>query len=123
MVGVAARAILHPVFGLLVALLGVTDGARYALLVSLLVAAGGMWWLGVVLGLGRPGRLWASLAYTFAGGVGAGWMAGRFGLDLGYPWIPWALACALLAVRLRRRLYAAGAAAAWRSFCWGAISV
>ena len=31
MVGVAARAILHPVFGLPVALLGVTDGARYAL--------------------------------------------------------------------------------------------
>ena len=111
-VGVAARAILHPVFGLPVALLGVTDGARYALLVSLLVAAGGMWWLGVVLGLGRPGRLWTSLAYTFAGGVGAGWMAGRFGLDLGYAWIPWALACALLAVQWRRRLYAVGAAAA-----------
>ena len=111
-VGVAARAILHPVFGLPVALLGVTDGARYALLVSLLVAAGGMWWLGVVLGLGRPGRLWTSLAYTFAGGVGAGWLAGRFGLDLGYAWIPWALACALLAVRWRRRLYAVGAAAA-----------
>ena len=108
----AQRAILHPVFGLSAVLLGVTDGARYALLVSLLAAAGGMWWLGVVLGLGRPGRLWTSLAYTFAGGVGAGWMAGRFGLDLGYPWIPWALACALLAVRWRRRLYAAGAAAA-----------
>ena len=111
-VGVAARAILHPVFGLPVALLGVTDGARYALLVSLLVAAGGMWWLGVVLGLGRPGRLWTSLAYTFAGGVGAGWLAGRFGLDLGYAWIPWALACALLAMQWRRRLYAVGAAAA-----------
>ena len=105
-------AILHPVFGLPAALLGVTDGARFALLVSLLVAAGGMWWLGVVLGLGRPARLWASLAYTFAGGVGAGWLAGRFGLDLGYAWIPWALACALLAVQWRRRLYAAGAAAA-----------
>jgi hypothetical protein len=85
MVGVAARAILHPVFGLSVALLGVTDGARYALLVSLLAAAGGMWWLGVVLGLGRPGRLWASLAYALAGGVGVGWLTGRFGLDLGAP--------------------------------------
>jgi 4-amino-4-deoxy-L-arabinose transferase-like glycosyltransferase len=111
-VGVAARAILHPIFGLSAALLGVTDGARYALLVGLLAAAGGMWWLGVVLGLGRPGRLWASLAYALAGGVGVGWLTGRFGLDLGYPWIPWALACAILAVRWRRRLYAAGAAAA-----------
>ena len=111
-VEVAGRAILHPVFGLSAALLGVTDGARFALLAGLLAAAGGMWWLGVVLGVGRPGRLWASLAYAFAGGVGAGWLAGRFGLDLGYAWIPWALACALLAVRWRRRLYAAGAAAA-----------
>jgi 4-amino-4-deoxy-L-arabinose transferase-like glycosyltransferase len=109
-VGVAAQAILHPVFGLSVALLGATDGARYAFLVNLLAAASGMWWLGVVLRVGRPGRLWTSLAYTFAGGVG--WMAGRFGLDLGYPWIPWALACALLAVRWRRRLHTAGAAAA-----------
>ena len=111
-VGAAQRAILHPVFSLSAVLLGMTGGVRYALLVSLLAAAGGMWWLGVVLGLGRPGRLWTSLAYTFAGGVGVGWLTGRFGLDLGYPWIPWALACALLAVRWRRRLYAAGAAAA-----------
>ena len=109
---IAGRAILHPVFGLPSVLLGVTDGVRFALLASLLAAAGGMWWLGVVLGLGRPGRLWASLTYAFAGGVGAGWLAGRFGLDLGYPWIPWALACALLAVQWRRRLYAACAAAA-----------
>ena len=111
-VEVAGRASLHPVFGPLAALLGVTDGARFALLAGLLAAAGGMWWLGVILGLGRPGRLWASLTYAFAGGVGAGWLAGRFGLDLGSPWIPWALACALLAVQWRRRLYAAGAAAA-----------
>ena len=89
-----------------------TGGARFALLVGLLAAASGMWWLGVVLGLGRLGRLWVSLAYTFAAGVGIGWMIGRFGLDLGFAWIPWALACALLAVRRRRRLYAAGAAAA-----------
>ena len=108
----AGRGLFHPIFGLPAALLGVTGGARFALLAGLLVAAGGMWWLGVVLGLGRPARLWASLTYAFAGGVGAGWMAGRFGLDLGYPWIPWALACALLAVRWRRRLYTAGAAAA-----------
>ena len=106
------RAILHPVFGLPAALLGVTDGARFALLAGLLAAASGMWWLGVVLGLGRLGRLWVSLTYTFAAGVGIGWMIGRFGLDLGFAWIPWALACALLAVRQRRRLYAAGAAAA-----------
>ena len=106
------RAILHPVFGLPAIVLGVTGGARFALLAGLLAAAGGMWWLGVVLGLGRAGRLWTSLAYTFAGGVGAGWLAGRFGLDLGYAWLPWALACALLAVRWRRRLYAACAAAA-----------
>ena len=111
-VEVAGRAIFHPLFSLPAALLGVTDGARFALLAGLLAAASGMWWLGVVLGLGRPARLWVSLAYTFAGGVGAGWLAGRFGLDLGYAWIPWALAYALLALRQRRRLYAAGAAAA-----------
>ena len=46
-----------------------------------------------------------------AGSGSDGWPV-AFGLDLGYPWIPWALACALLAVRWRRRLYAAGAAAA-----------
>ena len=111
-VEVAGRTILHPLFSLPAALLGVTGGVRIALLASLLAAASGMWWLAVVLGLGRLGRLWTSLAYTFAGGVGVGWLAGRFGLDLGYPWIPWALACALLAVQWRRPLVAAGAAAA-----------
>ncbi len=46
----AGRALLHPVFGLPAALLGVTGGARFALLAGLLAAASGMWWLG-----GRPG--------------------------------------------------------------------
>jgi 4-amino-4-deoxy-L-arabinose transferase-like glycosyltransferase len=108
----AGRALLNPIFGLPAALLGVTDGVRLALLLGLLAAAGGMWWLAVVLGLGRAARVWTSLAYAFAVEVGAGWSAGRFGLDLGYPWLPWALACALLAVRWRRSIYAAGAAAA-----------
>ena len=31
-----------------------------------------MWWLGLVLGVGRLARLWAALLYTFAGGLAAG---------------------------------------------------
>lgn len=108
----AQAALLNPVFGVPVALAELASGARFALLLGLLAAASGMWWLGVVCGLGWLGRTWASLAYTFAGGLAAGLAFGRFGLDLGVVWLPWALACAVLALQLRRPLYAAGAAIA-----------
>jgi Dolichyl-phosphate-mannose-protein mannosyltransferase len=106
------RSLLNPILALPVLIGGVASGVRFELLLGLLAAATGMWWLGVTLGLGRLGRIWASLAFTFAGGVIAGLAIGRFGLDLGSVWLPWAMSCAILAVRQRRALYAALAAAA-----------
>ncbi len=85
-------------------------GAPAAILLSLLAAGLGMWWLGVVLGAGRLGRTWAGLVFTFAG-VAAALDSGSAGLMWG-AWIPWALAWGLAAVLARRRLYAALAAVA-----------
>ena len=111
-VEVAGRAILHPVFGLPAALLGVTDWRpvcaprRPSDRSGRHVVAGRRSGVGAArTPVGQPGlrlRRW-----------GRGRVAGRsLWPGSGVPWMPWALACALLAVRLRRRLYAAGAAAA-----------
>lgn len=105
-------AALNPVFGLPVALLGATTGVRLALLLSWLAAGLGMWWLCRVLGLGRIGRVWAGLAYAFAGYGAAELAAGRLGPALAFAWLPWALGYALAASRTRRPGHVAGAAAA-----------
>ena len=105
-------AALNPVFGLPVALLGATTGVRLALLLSWLAAGLGMWWLCRVLGLGRIGRVWAGLAYAFAGYGVAELAAGRLGAALAFAWLPWALGYALAASRTRRPGHVAGAAAA-----------
>lgn len=105
-------AALNPVFGLPAALLGATTGLRLALLLSWLAAGLGMWWLARVLGLGRVGRVWAALAYAFAGYGAAALAAGRLGAALGFAWLPWALGYALAAGHTRRPGHVAGAAAA-----------
>lgn len=86
-------------------------GAPAAVLLSLLAAGLGMWWLGIVLGAGQLGRTWAGLVFTFAGVAAAAPDSGSAGLMWG-AWIPWALAWGLAAVLARRRLYVALAAAA-----------
>lgn len=93
------------------------QGASIAVQLGLLAASIGMWWLGVVLGMGRVGRTWAGLIFMLAGGAAAAF--GQGGLGLSYACMPWALAYGLAAVCTRRRLYAAIAAVAVALIFWG----
>lgn len=86
--------------------------APATVLLGLLAAGTGMWWLGVVLGTGRLGRTWAGLMFTFAGVAATAYGQQYGSLVLGCAWLPWALAWGLVAVQAQRGLYAALAAAA-----------
>lgn len=87
-------------------------GTSVPVLLGLLVAGTGMWWLGVVLGTGRLGRTWAGLIFTFAGVAVAAYGQPYGSLVLGCAWLPWVLAWGLAAVQVQRGLYAALAAVA-----------
>ncbi len=102
----------NPLATLPVLLLGVWDGFKVALFLSFLAAALGMWWMGVVLGLGRPSRIWMGLMYAFTGQAVARFFQGEYDFVLGFAWIPWALAFILLAMRTRRWLHVIGAVVA-----------
>ena len=102
----------NPLATLPVLLFGVWDGFKVALFLSFLAAALGMWWMGVVLGVGRPSRIWMGLMYAFTGQAVARFFQGEYDFVLGFAWIPWALAFILLAMRTRRRLHVVGAVVA-----------
>ena len=98
----------NPLVSAPVLLLGVLDGFKVAVFLSFLAAALGMWALGVVLGLGRAGRLWIGLMYVFSGPFVARFFQGQYLFIFGLAWIPWALAGLILTLRTRRPLHAAG---------------
>jgi hypothetical protein len=102
----------NPLATLSVLLFGVWDGFKVALFLSFLTAALGMWWMGAVLGLERPSRIWMGLMYAFTGQAVARFFQGEYDFVLGFAWIPWALAFILLAMRTRRRLHVVGAVVA-----------
>lgn len=97
----------NPLVTVPVLLFGVLDGFKIALFLSFLAAGLGMWWLGVVLGLGRASRLWMAGMYAFSGPAVARFTQGQYLFVLGTAWIPWALASLIAATRTRRRRYAA----------------
>lgn len=102
----------NPLATLPVLMLGVWDGFKVALFLSFLAAALGMWWLGAVLGLGRPARIWMGLMYAFTGQGVARFFQGEYDFVLGFAWIPWVVALTLLAVRTRQRRHALAASGA-----------
>ena len=102
----------NPLVTIPVLLFGVLDGFKIALFLSFLAAGLGMWWLGVVLGMGRAGRLWMAGMYAFSGPAVARFFQGQYLFVLGFAWIPWVLGSLLAVAQTRRRLHAAMAALA-----------
>ena len=100
----------NPLATLPVLLFGVTDGFKLALFLSFLAAGLGTWWLALVLGIGRPGRLWAALMYAFTGQAVARFFQGEYDFVLAFAWIPWALGSLMLASHTRKPAHVALAA-------------
>ncbi|MFQ5922421.1 MAG: glycosyltransferase family 39 protein [Anaerolineales bacterium] len=86
-----------------VLLLGVANGYKVAVLVSLMLAGLGMWILGRVLGLNRPTRLWSATLYALNGQAIARFIQGQYLFIFGYAWIPFVLAALLLSLKTRKR--------------------
>jgi hypothetical protein len=104
--------IYNPLTTLPVLALGVPDGFKIALCLSILAAGLGMWWLGASLGFGGAARLWTALMYAFTGTEAARFFQGSYDFVLGYAWIPWSIAFLLLALRTGKRAHIVGAVVA-----------
>lgn len=93
----------NPLVTLPVLLFGVTAGFRIGLVLSFCLAALGMWFLGLTLGLRRVTRIWLALMYIFAGQPVARFFQGQYLFILGFAWIPWSLAFYLRALETGKR--------------------
>jgi len=97
----------NPLVSLPVLLFGVQAGFKLAVVLSFVMGALGMWWLGATLGMGREARLWVALMFAFAGQPAARFFQGQYLFIFGFAWIPWAVASLLRLVQDRRRRDAA----------------
>ncbi len=97
----------NPVASLPVLIFGVRDGFKLAVLLSFVLGALGMWWLGAALGMSRPARVWGALMFAFAGQPAARFFQGQYLFVLGFAWIPWTVASLFQAAQTRRRRYIA----------------
>ena len=97
----------NPFVTLPVLLFGVSAGFKLGVVLSFLLGALGMWWLGLVLGMGRPARLWMALLFVFAGQPVARFFQGQYLFVLGFAWIPWVIAGLFRTAQTGRRRYIA----------------
>lgn len=102
--------IFNPLVTIPVLLLGVWKGFKIGLLLSLLAAALGMWWLGKILGMGAPVRIWMALMYALAGQPIGRFLHGQYLFILGFAWIPWIVGFLFLVYRTHRRSAMVGTA-------------
>lgn len=97
----------NPFITLPVLIFGVQVGFKVGVVLSFLLGAWGMWWLGRVLGMGRAARLWVALLFVFAGQPVARFFQGQYLFVLGFAWIPWVIAGLFRTAQTGRRRYLA----------------
>jgi 4-amino-4-deoxy-L-arabinose transferase-like glycosyltransferase len=100
----------NPVVTIPVLLFGVRVGFKLAIYFSFLLAAFGMWRLGLVLGLGGPTRVWMALMYAFAGQPVARFIQGEYLFVLAFAWFPWIFSSLFQLAYTGRRRYSAESA-------------
>jgi hypothetical protein len=71
---------LHPVMLALILVFGVHNGIKVAMVAAFIMAGWGQWWLGKVLKLGLPARLWMGLFAVVAGNLAGPNFAGDVGI-------------------------------------------
>ncbi len=104
---------LHPVVAVPTLLLGVVDGAKIALLLSLIMAGLAQWWLAKTIGAGRWSRLFTAATAVIGGHLAGKMQLGAVGLVIS------TAACSLvLAPALELALHQR-----WRSASWLGIAL
>lgn len=80
-------------------LFGPTDGPKVAVFLTILVSGLAFYHLAGVLGIWRPVRVWAALAYAFNGHMAARFDMGHFDLVLAFAFLPLAVAFTIQTAR------------------------
>ncbi len=81
----------NPFLSLPMALMGVINGSKVAVILNLIVAGVGVWVLCQLMGLGGVARVWCSALYLMSGGLSAPLIAGQIQLTFALGWLPWSL--------------------------------
>ncbi len=84
--------VFNPFLSLPMAIFGVVNGSKVAVVLNFFIAGLGMWFLGRELKFGRLTRLWCSLLYLMSGAIPAHLNAGHTQLAFALGWLPWSIA-------------------------------
>ncbi len=95
----------NPISSVPVLLFGVVNGFKIAVFASLMIAAFGQWFLGRVIGLNRPTRVWAAVIFALNGQAVARFIQGEYLFTFGLAWIPLTFGGIVLSLRTRRPRY------------------
>jgi hypothetical protein len=82
----------NPFLSLPMALLGIINGSKVAVLLNFFMAGSGMWFVTRELKFGRLTRLWCSVLYMMSGAIPAHISAGHIQLAFALGWLPWSIA-------------------------------
>jgi hypothetical protein len=82
----------NPFLSLPMALFGIINGSKIAVVMNFFIAGVGMWFVAKELKFGRLTRLWCSLLYMMAGAIPAHLSAGHIQLTFALGWLPWSIA-------------------------------
>jgi hypothetical protein len=82
----------NPFISLPMALFGIINGSKVAVLLNFFMAGLGMWFVARELKFGRLTRLWCSLLYMMSGAIPAHLSAGHIQLAFALGWLPWSIA-------------------------------
>lgn len=91
--------LLNPLASVPALVLGTLNGSKVTGALSVIGAGLGMYYLAAVLGISRPFRVWSALMMAMSGSLAARIWAGHFSFVIGFPFVPFAFAFALQALR------------------------
>ena len=89
----------NPFLSLPMAIFGVVNGSKVAVILNFFVAGLGMWFVGRELKFNRITRLWCSLLYMMSGAIPAHLWTGHLQLAFALGWLPWSFAGILWAIK------------------------
>jgi hypothetical protein len=73
------------------AILGIVNGTKVAVVLHLFIGGLGTWFLARVLGFERQARLWCSLLFMMSGAFASHLTAGQIQLSFSLSWLPWSI--------------------------------
>jgi hypothetical protein len=89
----------NPFLSVPMAIFGVINGSKVAVILNFFIAGLGMWLVGRELKFNRITRMWCSLLYMLSGAIPAHLWTGQLQLAFALGWLPWAFAGILWTIK------------------------